>query len=96
MEGVRLHLVADENGIWNLPESQEESRGPPEIPEILIDSLTASGTVLIVEDARTDAPVYFRSRAWHVAAGFCLEVRELWSSAGELLAVNPQTFALIK
>lgn len=41
-------------------------------------------------------PLRFRSRGVHVGAGFAFEVRELWSAAGELLAVNPQTFAIIK
>jgi len=42
------------------------------------------------------APVYFRGRAVVSAGGFALEQRELWAPGGTLLAVNPQTAAIIK
>lgn len=42
------------------------------------------------------AAAFFRSRQVHAAAGFSHELRELWSEAGELLALNTQTFVIIK
>ena len=42
------------------------------------------------------APVYHRARAPVSRAGYSVELRELWSPAGELLALNKQTFAVIR
>ncbi|MCY1008300.1 thioesterase family protein [Nannocystis pusilla] len=41
-------------------------------------------------------PVYHRARAVAMRAGYSVEFRELWSPAGELLALNQQTFAVIR
>lgn len=41
-------------------------------------------------------PVYHRARAVTMRDGYAVEFRELWSPAGELLALNQQTFAIIR
>lgn len=43
-----------------------------------------------------DQPVYHRARAVAMHAGYSVEFREIWSPAGELLALNQQTFAVIR
>lgn len=43
-----------------------------------------------------DAPLAYRARLVAAHAGYCVELRELWSSEGELLALNQQTFVIIK
>lgn len=43
-----------------------------------------------------EAPVYHRAQAPVSRAGYSVELRELWSPAGELLALNQQTFAVIR
>lgn len=43
-----------------------------------------------------EAPLYYRARALSVGAGFLFEQRELWTEAGQLVAVNPQTITIIK
>ncbi|WAS96784.1 acyl-CoA thioesterase [Nannocystis punicea] len=43
-----------------------------------------------------EQPVYHRARAVAMRAGYSVEFRELWSPAGELLALNQQTFAVIR
>lgn len=42
-----------------------------------------------------DEPLFYRSRALAADAGFAFELRELWTASGELVAINPQTFAVI-
>jgi acyl-CoA thioesterase len=42
------------------------------------------------------APVFHRAEAIAAQDGYSVELRELWSEDGELLALNQQTFALIK
>jgi len=41
-------------------------------------------------------PLAFRGHGWVLHEGYCVEQRELWSDDGELLALNQQTFAIIK
>lgn len=43
-----------------------------------------------------DEPLVYRARLIAGAAGYLVEFRELWSGAGELLALNQQTFVVIK
>lgn len=43
-----------------------------------------------------EAPVYHRARAPVARGGYFVELRELWSPSGELLAMNQQTFAVIR
>jgi len=43
-----------------------------------------------------DAPLAYRARLVAADAGYCVEFRELWSEDGRLLALNQQTFAIIK
>ena len=50
----------------------------------------------VVEALNPREPLYYRARALQVAAGYLFEQRELWSAAGALVALNPQTFAVIK
>jgi hypothetical protein len=49
-----------------------------------------------VVPADPSAPLYFRGQSLVGAGGFVFEQRELWTAAGELVAVNPQTLAVIK
>lgn len=41
-------------------------------------------------------PLAFRGHGFRQHEGYCVEQRELWSDACELLALNQQTFAIIK
>jgi hypothetical protein len=41
-------------------------------------------------------PLAFRAHAWVLSQGHFVEQRELWSEDGQLLALNQQTFAIIK
>lgn len=43
-----------------------------------------------------DAPLYFRSHAPAAADGYTVELRELWTPDGRLVAYNQQTFVIIK
>lgn len=47
-------------------------------------------------DAQDDAPLYFRSESPEARGGYSYEHRELWSAEGELLAMNQQSFCIIK
>lgn len=53
---------------------------------------------VFADPARLDpeAPVYHRARAPVARGGYFVEFRELWSTSGELLALNQQTFAVIR
>jgi len=41
-------------------------------------------------------PLYYQARCHQVGAGYAFELRELWTASGALVALNPQTFAVIK
>jgi hypothetical protein len=43
-----------------------------------------------------DAAIFYRAAMLAEDAGYCVEQRELWSEAGQLLALNQQTFVVIK
>ena len=43
-----------------------------------------------------DAAIFYRAAMLAEDAGYCVEQRELWSETGELLALNQQTFVVIK
>jgi hypothetical protein len=43
-----------------------------------------------------DAPVFHEGRTLHAADGFCPELRTLWGADGRLLAINHQTFVVIR
>jgi acyl-CoA thioesterase len=43
-----------------------------------------------------DSPMFYRAVMLAEDAGYCVEQRELWSEAGVLLALNQQTFVVIK
>ncbi|MBL8677626.1 MAG: thioesterase family protein [Myxococcales bacterium] len=62
-------------------------------------AVTVSFTLDVVGDCAgldPEAPLYFRSRSDLGRAGFSLETRELYGHDGRLLAINHQTFALLK
>lgn len=42
------------------------------------------------------APLFFRGRLEAASEGYCVELRELWGEDGRLLALNQQTFVMIK
>lgn len=52
-------------------------------------------TTPAAESLDPGAPLYYRARTLQVGAGFLFEQRELWTAAGELVALNPQTFTII-
>lgn len=41
-------------------------------------------------------PLQYRARTVDTTNGYCVEFRELWSEAGELVALNQQTIAVIR
>jgi len=43
-----------------------------------------------------EAPLLFRSRDVAIRQGYVVEMRELWGEDGRLLALNQQTFAIVK
>jgi hypothetical protein len=43
-----------------------------------------------------DAPLFYRGRVLGGADGFAVEARELWGEDGRLVALNQQTFVIIK
>jgi acyl-CoA thioesterase len=43
-----------------------------------------------------DAPLFHRAKLIAVSGGYCVEFRELWGEDGRLLALNQQTFVIIK
>jgi acyl-CoA thioesterase len=43
-----------------------------------------------------EAPLAYRSHMVTIDRGFCVELRELWGEDGRLLALNQQTFVVIK
>jgi len=47
-------------------------------------------------DLAPDRPLYFRSRGIVASGGYLSELRELWTEDGRLVALNPQTFVVIK
>lgn len=60
---------------------------------------TVSFNVQLFEDPATlpaDAPFFQRSRMLASRDGYFMELRELWSADGRLVALNPQTFAIIR
>lgn len=60
---------------------------------------TIAYTLELVDDLATvdrDAPLLYRGTVPVAGDGYFLETRELWSSDGRLLAINHQTFAVIR
>ncbi|HEY8377886.1 MAG TPA: thioesterase family protein [Nannocystis sp.] len=60
---------------------------------------TLAFTMQVVGDpGRIDPelPVYHRGRAPVCGDGYAIDMREIWSATGELLALNQQTFAVIR
>jgi hypothetical protein len=43
-----------------------------------------------------DAPIFHRARAVASRDGYAVEIRELWGYDGRLLALNEQTFVVIR
>jgi hypothetical protein len=43
-----------------------------------------------------DAPLFYRARSGFSRAGYAIETRELWGHDGRPMAINHQTFAVIK
>ncbi|HEU4613562.1 MAG TPA: hypothetical protein VFS15_15830, partial [Kofleriaceae bacterium] len=60
---------------------------------------TIAYTLELVDDIAAidrEAPVLYRGTVPVAGDGYFLETRELWSSDGRLLALNHQTFAVIR
>jgi acyl-CoA thioesterase len=67
--------------------------------ETLRPMATIDFALQLVNDLRglpVDAPLAFRSRCLSVHEGYLVEHRELWGLDGRLVALNEQTFAVIK
>ena len=47
-------------------------------------------------DIPTDVPLFHRARGLASHAGYAPELRELWTIDGRLVALNPQTFCIIR
>jgi acyl-CoA thioesterase len=61
--------------------------------------VTAAFSMQVVGGASawaTDAPLLHASRSHAVRDGYVTEVRELWTEAGELVALNEQTMVMVK
>lgn len=43
-----------------------------------------------------EIPLAYRAHVWSLSQGYFVEQRELWTEHGQLLALNQQTFAVIK
>lgn len=59
---------------------------------------TVAFTLQVLGSAREldpSVPLAYRARTWVQTAGWLVEQRELWSEAGQLLALNQQTIAII-
>jgi hypothetical protein len=48
------------------------------------------------EELDPSAPLFYRARLLGAHEGYVSELRELWTPEGELVALNPQTFVVIK
>jgi hypothetical protein len=59
---------------------------------------TVAFTLQIVGDADVDPaqPLAYRGHVWVQHQGWFVEQRELWTPGGQLVALNQQTFAVIK
>jgi hypothetical protein len=60
---------------------------------------TVSFTLELLADPATldpTEPLYYRASAPAVRQGFAVELRELWTARGDLVALNQQTFVIIK
>lgn len=59
---------------------------------------TVAFTMQIVSSLTLDktSPLAYRGRVWVQSEGWFIEQRELWTASGQLLALNQQTFAIIK
>ncbi len=55
-------------------------------------SLTLTAAAERLDPAK---PLYYRARSLNASAGYVVEMRELWTPDGELVALNPQTFVII-
>ncbi len=49
----------------------------------------------VAERLDPSQPLYYRARSLNASAGYVVEMRELWTAKGELVAFNPQTFVII-
>lgn len=60
---------------------------------------TVAFTLELLADPTTldpTAPLFYRASAPSMRQGFVVELRELWTPQGELVALNQQTFVIIK
>jgi hypothetical protein len=60
---------------------------------------TVSYTLSLMDAAHRlnpDAPLFHRGRVLSGDSGYMMEMRELWTADGELVALNPQTIVMIK
>lgn len=83
-------VVACADAYW--PALFSTERGPRPMATVAY-TLTIVGDLAVVDPAE---PVFHVGRAVARGQGYVVETREIWSSSGELLALNHQTFVVIK
>lgn len=59
-------------------------------------TLAYTAQVLMDPSVLDESPLYFRARADVQVDGFSVELRELWTHAGQLVGLNQQTFVTIR
>lgn len=64
-------------------------------PRPMVTMTYTLATVAGLAGVAPDAYLLHVGRTWATHEGYSVEVRELWSEDGRLLAVNPQTFAIL-
>ena len=84
------HLVALADAYWPSAAARMDRIRPT--------ATVAFSLELVCDPASLDpaAPLYHRATCPIESDGFALDTRELWTSAGDLVALNQQTFVIIK
>lgn len=83
-------LVAVADGYWPCVLAIEPAPRP---------TVTVAFTLQLLRPASAlprEAPLFHRARTLAGSDGYVVEQRELWSEQGELVALNQQTFAIVK
>lgn len=88
--GGAAYLVAMADAWW--PATFTRAAAPFAVGTVAF-TLQVVGTIERLDPA---VPLAYRGHAWVQSEGWFVEQRELWSDDGRLLALNQQTFAVIK
>ena len=84
------HVIAHVDAWWPTMLAQEQGPRPMATVSFSVQ-LCAEPSAL-----PADKPFFHRSRLLAAHDGYFLELRELWTCEGLLVALNPQTFAILK